>query len=98
MGQDSVSFNSPFGTLSSSSRKLSGTPCTSLGGSSALRNKLSTSVASNSFVLSCSEAGPAVADAEAALPPLIISKALASVRYAAATSPGSGSACVLFGR
>lgn len=87
MGHVSVGLSDLFGTLSSSSRKLSGQPLSSAGGSSAFCRKTSIMFASKSLSppppLSLSSVGR----------PRIISKALASRRYAAAMFSGCGKAC-----
>lgn len=90
MGHVSVGLSDLFGTLSSSSKKLSGQPLSSAGGSSALCRKTSIMFASRSLSppplpLSLSSAGR----------PRIISKAFASRRYAAAMFSGCGKACAL---
>lgn len=86
MGHVSVGLSDLFGTLSSSSKKLSGQPLSSAGGSSAFCRKTSIMFASKSLSplpLLLSSAGRQ----------RIISKALASKRYAAAMFSGCGRAC-----
>ena len=88
MGQVSVGFSDLFGTRSSSSKKLSGTPFNSVGGSSACCRNCSIMLASKSpsvWLSPRSSAGR----------PRIISKAFASSRNAAATFSGWGTACEL---
>lgn len=77
-----------FGTRSSCSMNSSGTPCTSVGGCSALCIKLSTSVSSKSLWLSSCEVPE---------PPRIISNAFAKFLKAAEMSRGRGRECVFCG-
>ncbi|KAI7138985.1 hypothetical protein KC337_g15 [Hortaea werneckii] len=79
IGQLCSAFKLFFGTRSSCSMNSSDTPCTSVGGCSALCIRLSTKVSSNSLWL-CSDDAP--------LPPRIISKAFARFLKAAEMSRG----------
>jgi hypothetical protein len=85
MGHSSVGFRADLGTRSSSSKKLSGTPLSSAGGSSAFCRSTSIMLASKSLSPLLSSAGR----------PRIISKALASRRNAAAMFSGWGRAFAL---
>jgi hypothetical protein len=85
IGQVSVGFRAFFGTLSSSSKKLLGTPLSSVGGSSAFCRSISIMFASRSFSPLPSSAGR----------PRIVSKAFASRRNAAAMFSGCGTAFAL---
>lgn len=85
IGHVSVGLSDLFGTLSSSSKKLSGQPLSSAGGSSAFCRSTSIMFASKSFSPPLSSAGR----------PRISSKALASRRNAAAMFSGCGSAFAL---
>lgn len=82
MGHVSEGLSAFFGTLSNSSRKLSGTPFSSVGGSSAFSRSISIMLASRSPSPLLSSAGR----------PRIVSKALASRRNAAAIFSGCGRA------
>lgn len=84
IGQVSVGLSDLVGTLSSSSKKLSGQPLSSAGGSSAFCLSTSIMFASKSFSL------PLLSSVGR---PRIISKAFASRRYAAAMFSGWGKAC-----
>jgi hypothetical protein len=90
IGQVSVGFSDLFGTRSSSSRKLSGTPFNSAGGSSACCRSCSIMLASRS-------SSPVVlSPRSSAGRPRIMSKALASNLKAAATFSGWGNAWALW--
>jgi hypothetical protein len=82
IGQTSVGLSVFLGTLSSSSRKLLGTPLSSVGGSSAFCRSISIMLAKRSFSSGPSSAGR----------PRIVSNAFASRRNAAAMFSGCGSA------
>lgn len=82
IGHVSVGFRVFFGTRSSWSKKLSGTPLSSTGGSSAFSRNTSIMLASKSLPSLPSFAGR----------PRIISKAFASRRNAAAMFSGCGNA------
>lgn len=82
IGHISEGFKSFFGTRSNSSKKLSGTPFSSVGGSSAFSRSTSIMFANKSPCSLFSSAGR----------PRIVSKALASKRNAAAMFSGCGRA------
>ena len=82
IGHVSEGLSDSLGTLSNSSKKLSGTPLSSVGGSSAFWRSISIMLASKSPSVWASSAGR----------PRIISKALASKRNAAAMFSGCGRA------
>lgn len=88
IGQLCSAFKLFFGTRSSCSMNSSDTPCTSVGGCSALCIRLSTRVSSNSLWV-CSDDAP--------LPPRIISKAFARFLKAAEMSRGKGRECAFCG-
>lgn len=90
IGQVSVGFSDFFGTRSNSSKKLSGTPFNSVGGSSACCR-------SCSIILARRSSPPGVpSPRSSAGRPRIISKALASSLNAAATFSGWGNALALW--
>lgn len=82
IGHVSEDFSFSLGTLSNSSRKLSGTPLSSVGGSSAFSRSISIMLANKSPSALASSAGR----------PRIVSKAFASKRNAAAIFSGWGRA------
>lgn len=82
MGHVSEGFSAFFGTRSSSSKKLLGTPFNSVGGSSALARSTSIMFANRSPCSLLSSAGR----------PRMVSKALASKRNAAVMFSGCGRA------